>query len=90
VPADCRAEIAFDGATAAARCENLSDGGALLRLALEAPADRALQVRLSLHRRTPNTRMVEQVSSPARVVRRTPDGKLAVQFAQPLRLLLEV
>ena len=80
-----------------AHTANISDGGAFLSAAADGlPAvDGICQVRFALPRTTPNTRMLEDVSCEARVVRHQgPKGGRAagvgLQFSTPLDLMIEV
>lgn len=90
---DCAAVVSADGCEVSGRAENLSDGGVLVRLtqadAPRGPIAGVEKVCISLPRCTPNTRMVERISSAASVVRRTADGRIALRFASPLALVLE-
>ena len=80
-----------------AHTANISDGGAFLSTAADGlPAAGGIcQVRFALPRTTLNTRMLEDVSCEARVVRhqRPKDGRAAgvgLQFNSPLDLMIEV
>ena len=79
------------------RTVNLSDGGLLISVKADSlPAlDGNVQARFSVPRSTPSTYMLEEFSSPARVVRRQPLVKpkltgIALQFQQDVPLGLEV
>ena len=76
---------------------NLSDGGAFLAVPIDHLPRRGsrLTIGLSVPRSTANTYMLEEFSSPARVVRHEPmqDDTLAgvgVRFDGPIQLQLEV
>ncbi len=76
---------------------NVSDGGVLVCVPIEAipKCSSALKVSLSVPRKTPNTFMMEDFHSRAKVLREVPfrDDRLAgvaIKFEQPLQLALEV
>jgi len=78
------------------RTINISDGGMLLAVPAKALPARGSRVELvfSVPRSTPNTYMLEEFRSPARVVRHQPLKErgltgLALQFAKPLDMVLE-
>ena len=78
------------------RTGNISDGGTYLALPPEVlpSVGTWLSLRLSVPRDTPNTYMLEEFRSPARVVRHQPLKErgltgLALQFAKPLDMILE-
>jgi hypothetical protein len=78
------------------RTENLSDGGAFVGMSIEdlPPLTAPLAVKLSVPRTTPNTRMLEEFSCGARVVRHHPfkDERVAgvgLAFDEPLELMLD-
>ena len=80
-----------------AHTANVSDGGAFCVTGLDGlpPVGAVAPVEFALPRTTPNTRMLEDVSCTARVVRHQMpvDGRLAgagIQFAEPLDLMIEV
>ncbi len=78
-----------------AQTANISDGGALLSAPRGEliPVGRSVRLVMRLPRSTENTYMLEEVSSPASVVRhdRAATGEaLAVRFLRPLSLGLEV
>jgi hypothetical protein len=88
-----------DSAAVEARTVNLSDGGVFLSLACDAKASAGAKVTVSfkLPRSTPNTFMLEDVSSQARIVRAqaandaiSRSAGLALQFLKPLDLQIEV
>lgn len=82
------------------RTINVSDGGALLEVPVasvppQACPGESIEVTLSVPRSTANTYMVEQLASPARVIRHEMlnDNSLvglALQFLRPLELGIEV
>jgi len=80
-----------------AHTANISDGGAFLSTADDGPpaVDGICQVRFALPRTTPNTRMLEDVSCEARVVRHQGphegrSGGVGIHFTRPLDLMIEV
>jgi c-di-GMP-binding flagellar brake protein YcgR len=79
------------------RSIDLSDGGAMLAIPIKVVPriSEKIRVVLSVPRETPNTRMVEDFSCEARVIRHQPlrDNEVvgvAVQFQPTVRLGLEV
>jgi hypothetical protein len=89
--------LSDDGATATGKADNISDGGVLVTLSQQSPpADGSwVGVHLRVPRTTPNTYMLEEFTTRARVIRRqvVPDGAAAavgLEFARPLELALEV
>ncbi|HOF19081.1 MAG TPA: PilZ domain-containing protein [Phycisphaerae bacterium] len=86
-----------NGAPAHARLLNLSDGGAFVSLPIGSlpSCGKRFDVRFIVPRATANTRMVEEFSCRATVVRHQPlfddnFGGVGLQFAQPLQLAIEV
>ena len=79
------------------RAANVSDGGVFLPVPVQAapPLGSKLQINFRVPRSTPNTYMLEEFSSSARVARHQPlvdnsAAGVALQFARPIRLQLEV
>jgi len=79
------------------RALNVSDGGVFVAVPIDAlpPFGSELNVQFSVPRTTPNTYMLEEFSSRAKVVRHQPmkdsrQAGLAMRFAEPLELMLEV
>ncbi len=98
-PVDCAVSLATgrDETQAEARILNLSDGGAMLVAPVRQIPDlgQAVSMSIALPRSTPNTRMVEQVSVSATVVRHEAAfdddlGFVAVRFRDAMDLDLEV
>ena len=96
---DCLIEILRNqaGRPIRGRTVNLSDGGAMVSVPIQSIPDlgEKVDVTISLPRSTPNSRMIETVSSSAKVVRHEPGvddavGFIAVQFPRPMDLDLEV
>jgi len=76
---------------------NLSDGGLLMAMPIEAvpPRDSVVRVNFSLPRSTPNTYLLEDVACKAKVIRHEPmkDASLAgvaLKFTEPISLMIEV
>lgn len=76
---------------------NISDGGAMLTIPMDALTGMApnVQLTISVPRVTPNTKMLEKVATEATVVRHEPMtdvnlAGIAVRFSAPLDLQLEV
>ena len=86
-----------EAAEAAGKTANVSDGGILVALPRQVlPARGSLvDVLLRVPRTTPNTYMLEEFVSQARVVRHDPPGEgeaaaAALEFVRPMELGLEV
>ncbi len=89
--------LSDDGATVTGKSINISDGGVLVTLSQPSPpVDGSwVGINLCVPRATPNTYMLEEFTTRARVIRRQviPDGAMAavgLEFARPLELVLEV
>lgn len=97
-PLGCPAHLADETGTClvTGKTVNISDGGLMMPVTLEAAPEpgRQLSLKLSVPRSTPNTFLMEPIASEAIVVRHAPaeDGThyVAVRFAAPLTLDLEV
>jgi c-di-GMP-binding flagellar brake protein YcgR len=98
-PLPCPARIIAGGSREArGKTVNVSDGGMFVAIPISSPLPacyEAVDVVFSLPRSTPNTYMLEEVSSTARVLRHQALKNdrlagLALQFAKPLNLAVEV
>ncbi len=94
----CPIEISDEQGNLLAKTQtvNISDGGALIQLPLEALPTFNSEVNLnfSVPRSTPNTYMLEECNCGGRVVRHQPmleesEVCIAVEFSKPLDLVLE-
>ena len=98
LPCPARISTGTGSQEAQGRTVNVSDGGVFVAVPLSWPlpaCDEAVDVVFSLPRSTPNTYMLEEVRSTARVLRHQPLKNdrlagLALQFAKPLDLAVEV
>jgi hypothetical protein len=93
----CPARLSAESGEATGKTINISDGGVLIRLPQRLlPAHGSLMdIHFRVPRSTPNTYMLEEFASPARVIRweDAGDGAVAVvglEFIRPLELALEV
>ena len=80
-----------------AKTANISDGGAFVPVAIRFLTEigRQVNVAFSLPRSTPNTYMLEDFASEAKIVRQTAMQRadyagIALEFAEPLELGIEV
>ena len=84
------------GLLAKSKCQNISDGGILVPLPPTAAGKMGanVQIEISVPRTTPNTYMLEQFSSMARVIRTQDTDSAGIaaafEFARPLNLAIEV
>jgi len=79
------------------RMENVSDGGIFLTAPIDSlpPFGGEFDIKFKIPRTTPNTYMLEEVKTSAKVIRQQPmlDGDqigVGLRFRQPLELMIEV
>jgi hypothetical protein len=95
----CSSEVTLGAGTELTGCHavNVSDGGILLEIPLDAlpESNSAVKLTFSVPRSTPNTFMFEEFTTAARILRQqimAENGKtgVALQFSTPLQLALKV